>query len=208
MYVAVRRYEGVSDPQKVARLVEEGFIPIISEMPGFVAYYFVDARAAVAPIVANAAVEPIVASRAVEVGVAKATIDPDGVAVVAGAADESIVAIIANDVVVAVAAVDVIVAVVPDYRVGAPERVYPVNPRRTGDGVSCGVVGAVAETPRRTSHRLRPRRRPPQPAPPAPPKTVSSVSPALLLPLRAAPHSGQLGVPKVPSGGRAHPPNE
>ena len=43
MYVTVRRYDGVSDPQKVARLVDEGFIPIISEMPGFVAYYFVDA---------------------------------------------------------------------------------------------------------------------------------------------------------------------
>jgi hypothetical protein len=43
MYVAVRRYEGVSDPQKVGRLVEEGFLPIISEMPGFVAYYCVDA---------------------------------------------------------------------------------------------------------------------------------------------------------------------
>jgi hypothetical protein len=39
MYVAVRRYEGVSDPQKVAQLVNEGFIPIISEMPGLVAYY-------------------------------------------------------------------------------------------------------------------------------------------------------------------------
>jgi hypothetical protein len=43
MYVAVRRYEGVSEPQKVAQLVDEGFIPIISEMPGFVAYYFGDA---------------------------------------------------------------------------------------------------------------------------------------------------------------------
>jgi hypothetical protein len=43
MYVAVRRYEGVSDPRKVAQLVDEGFIPIISEMPGFFAYYFVDA---------------------------------------------------------------------------------------------------------------------------------------------------------------------
>ena len=43
MYVAVRRYEGVSDPQKVARLVDEGFVPIISEMPGFVAWYLVDA---------------------------------------------------------------------------------------------------------------------------------------------------------------------
>ena len=43
MYVTVRRYEGVTDQNKVARLVDEGFIPIISEMPGFVAYYFVDA---------------------------------------------------------------------------------------------------------------------------------------------------------------------
>ena len=43
MYVVVRRYEGVTDPQKVAQLVDEGFIPIISEMPGFVAYYYVDA---------------------------------------------------------------------------------------------------------------------------------------------------------------------
>jgi hypothetical protein len=43
MYVTVRRYEGVADQKKVAQLVDEGFIPIISEMPGFVAYYFVDA---------------------------------------------------------------------------------------------------------------------------------------------------------------------
>jgi hypothetical protein len=43
MYVAVRRYEGVSDPQKVGQLVEEGFLPIISEMPGFMAYYCADA---------------------------------------------------------------------------------------------------------------------------------------------------------------------
>jgi hypothetical protein len=43
MYATVRRYEGVSDPSEVKRLVNEGFIPIISEMPGFVAYYLVDA---------------------------------------------------------------------------------------------------------------------------------------------------------------------
>ena len=43
MYVAVRRYEGVSDPQKVAQLGQEDFVPIISEMPGFIAYYWVDA---------------------------------------------------------------------------------------------------------------------------------------------------------------------
>jgi hypothetical protein len=43
MYIAARRYEGVSDSQKVRQLVDEGFVPIISEMPGFVAYYWVDA---------------------------------------------------------------------------------------------------------------------------------------------------------------------
>ena len=43
MYVAVRRFEGVSDPQKVAQVAEEGFVPIISDLPGFVTHYTVDA---------------------------------------------------------------------------------------------------------------------------------------------------------------------
>ena len=43
MYVAVRRYDGVTDPQKAGQLVQEGFVPLISEIPGFVAYYWVDA---------------------------------------------------------------------------------------------------------------------------------------------------------------------
>jgi hypothetical protein len=43
MYVAVRRFEGVTDPRKVGQLVDEGFVPIISEIPGFVAFYCVDA---------------------------------------------------------------------------------------------------------------------------------------------------------------------
>ena len=38
MYVAVRRYEGMTDPQRVAQVAQEGFVPLISEMPGFVAY--------------------------------------------------------------------------------------------------------------------------------------------------------------------------
>ena len=33
----------MSDPQKVAQVAEEGFVPIISELPGFVAHYTVDA---------------------------------------------------------------------------------------------------------------------------------------------------------------------
>jgi hypothetical protein len=44
MYVTVRRYEGVSDPSEVARHVNEGFLPIISEVSGFVDYYFADAQ--------------------------------------------------------------------------------------------------------------------------------------------------------------------
>ena len=43
MYVAVRRYDGVTDPQKAGQLLHEGFVPLISEMSGFVAYYWVDA---------------------------------------------------------------------------------------------------------------------------------------------------------------------
>ena len=43
MYVTVRRYEGVPDPSEVMRQVNEGFLPIISEVQGFVAYYFIDA---------------------------------------------------------------------------------------------------------------------------------------------------------------------
>jgi hypothetical protein len=35
MYIAVRHYEGVKDPQKVRQVVKEGFVPLISEMPGF-----------------------------------------------------------------------------------------------------------------------------------------------------------------------------
>ena len=42
MYASVRRYEGVTDPKEVARHAEEEFLPILSEMPGFVAYYWVD----------------------------------------------------------------------------------------------------------------------------------------------------------------------
>ncbi|BAC68527.1 hypothetical protein AQJ43_28780 [Streptomyces avermitilis] len=43
MYAAVRRYEGVTDPAEAARLVNEGFVGLMREVPGFVAYYWVDA---------------------------------------------------------------------------------------------------------------------------------------------------------------------
>jgi hypothetical protein len=43
MYVTVRRYEGVTDTAEAGRRVNEGFLEIISKVPGFVAYYWVDA---------------------------------------------------------------------------------------------------------------------------------------------------------------------
>ncbi len=43
MYAAVRRYEGVADPGEAGRRVAEGFVPLLKEIRGFVAYYWVDA---------------------------------------------------------------------------------------------------------------------------------------------------------------------
>ncbi|MEU6946489.1 hypothetical protein ABZ957_14845 [Streptomyces sp. NPDC046316] len=43
MYAAVRRYEGVTDPAEAGRLVSEGFVPLVRQVSGFVAYYWVDA---------------------------------------------------------------------------------------------------------------------------------------------------------------------
>ena len=45
MYTAIRRYEGV-DPGRVDELiqrVEREFVPIVSQVPGFVGYYVIDA---------------------------------------------------------------------------------------------------------------------------------------------------------------------
>ena len=44
MYASIRRYEGAGNIDVVVRVVKEGFLPIIRKLPGFVAYYAVDAR--------------------------------------------------------------------------------------------------------------------------------------------------------------------
>jgi len=43
MYATVRRYEGVTNPREAGRRVDEGFVPLVSQLPGFIAYYWVDA---------------------------------------------------------------------------------------------------------------------------------------------------------------------
>ncbi|MEU9135718.1 hypothetical protein AB0D33_07055 [Streptomyces sp. NPDC048404] len=43
MYAAVRRYEGVTDTAEAARVVNEGFVALMRQVPGFVAYYWIDA---------------------------------------------------------------------------------------------------------------------------------------------------------------------
>lgn len=43
MYATIRRYEDVSDPAEAGRRVNEEFVPLIKQIPGFVAYYWLDA---------------------------------------------------------------------------------------------------------------------------------------------------------------------
>jgi hypothetical protein len=43
MYAVVRRYDGVTDAAEAGRQVKEGFVPLLQDMPGFVAYYWVNA---------------------------------------------------------------------------------------------------------------------------------------------------------------------
>src|SRR5215470_14454063 len=41
-YLTVRRYDGIQDSKQLARRVQEEFIPLISKIPGFISYYWVD----------------------------------------------------------------------------------------------------------------------------------------------------------------------
>ncbi|MFG2141063.1 hypothetical protein [Streptomyces sp. NPDC048650] len=43
MYAVVRRYEGVTDPAEAGHRVSEGFLPLLRQVQGFVAYYWIDA---------------------------------------------------------------------------------------------------------------------------------------------------------------------
>ncbi|MFE5485168.1 hypothetical protein [Streptomyces sp. NPDC056527] len=43
MYAVIRRYEGVTDSAEAGRVVDEGFVPLLRGVPGFVAYYWVNA---------------------------------------------------------------------------------------------------------------------------------------------------------------------
>jgi len=43
MYAAVRRYEGITDDAEAGRLVGKSFVPLLEKVPGFIAYYWIDA---------------------------------------------------------------------------------------------------------------------------------------------------------------------
>ena len=43
MFAAVRRYEGITDDALAGRLVAESFVPLLEHVPGFIAYYWIDA---------------------------------------------------------------------------------------------------------------------------------------------------------------------
>lgn len=42
MHTTVRKYEGVTDPEEAAKRIQEGFVPLISGIPGFIEYFWVD----------------------------------------------------------------------------------------------------------------------------------------------------------------------
>jgi hypothetical protein len=42
MHTTVRKYEGVTDPTEAAKRIQEGFVPLISGIPGFIEYFWVD----------------------------------------------------------------------------------------------------------------------------------------------------------------------
>ena len=43
MYATIRRYEGVTNPSEAARRVNEGFVPLISQVSRARRFYWVDA---------------------------------------------------------------------------------------------------------------------------------------------------------------------
>ena len=47
MYAVVRRYDGVTDPAEAGARVNEGVVPPLRQVQGFVAYYWVDAGSGV-----------------------------------------------------------------------------------------------------------------------------------------------------------------
>ena len=42
MHTTVRKYEGVGNPAAAAAKIQQGFVPLISGIPGFVEYFWVD----------------------------------------------------------------------------------------------------------------------------------------------------------------------
>ena len=42
MYITVRKYEGVVNPEEASKRIQQGFAPLISGMPGFLDYVWAD----------------------------------------------------------------------------------------------------------------------------------------------------------------------
>ena len=43
MWAAMWRYDGFTDDAEDGRRVDEGFLPLLDDVPGFIAYYWIDA---------------------------------------------------------------------------------------------------------------------------------------------------------------------
>ncbi len=42
MFSTARRYEGVKDPEAATKKVQDVFVPLISALPGFIEYFWID----------------------------------------------------------------------------------------------------------------------------------------------------------------------
>ena len=42
MFATTRRYEGVKDPEATTKKVDEVFVPLMSALPGFTEYFWID----------------------------------------------------------------------------------------------------------------------------------------------------------------------
>ena len=42
MYIMMRKYEGVASPEEASKRIQQGFVPLISGMPGFIDYVWAD----------------------------------------------------------------------------------------------------------------------------------------------------------------------
>jgi hypothetical protein len=50
MFISIRKYKAVSSVDEMTRRVEQGFVPLLKDIPGFLGYHFLDCGGVVVSI--------------------------------------------------------------------------------------------------------------------------------------------------------------